>query len=158
MGESVPTHVNPTFPYTLSPVDVADLRVSVKRPGPSDGTFGQGIPPHLIYRPAQGFDGPGWELHAYGRLQAVSADPRPLLAALEREASDPAFIVRLLNPALDPETALLPRATLNERMREAIREAEARERSAIDADDAAWRKRRVQLMDPARVTLNDIFD
>ena len=142
--------------YTLTPADVALLRASLKRPGPSDGTFGQGIPPHIIYRPPQGGQPPAWALHAYGRLEALSASPEPLLAALEREATEPGFIARLVSSALDPEATLLPTSTLTARMAAAVREAEARERARINGDDAAWRKRRAQLLDPAHISLDDL--
>lgn len=140
----------------LTPAEVMELRASVKRPGPADGTFALALRPHIIYRAAEGYEPALWELHAYGRLQALSARPEPLLTALAREAAEPGFLIRLLNPALNCEDALLPAASLNARMAAAIAEAEARERSALEADDAAWRARRVQLLDPSAITLEDL--
>lgn len=143
----------------LTPSIAQSLRDSLKRPQPSDGTFSLGLGAFIIYRPrdAQGLPQRlPWLLHAYGHPIAAAGAPEPLLACLEREATEPGFIARLCDSRIDIETALLDSELFAQRMMRAAIESQQAAADIDAAADAAWRTRRVQLLDPTRVSLDDL--
>lgn len=139
-----------TDTHPLSPFDVMALRTSL-RVRPSDGTFALALRPHQTLN-AEGL----WELHAYGRLQALHPDGAIIMACIAREHWEPGFIADLMNPALDCEVVLRPLDTkrayaasvqaFNDRLR-AEREA---------AEESAYRARRAAAFEPANLSLSDL--
>jgi len=134
---------------SLTPAAVMDLRTSL-HVRPSDGTFAYLFRPWMMQRE----DGV-WELHAYGKLQALGTGPI-IMSAIERERREPGFIADLLNPATDCERVLQPAAEKRAYAAnvEALNARLLAEREAAEA--AEWRKRRVQQFDPTRVNLSDL--
>ncbi len=144
---AIPPHAS-----LLTPAELTLLRATVT---PSLRSLGGGVnmgAPYILWLPADEL----FCLHAYGSPQCKSESAALLGEFLRRERGEPGFTRRALDPALDPETALLPDAALQARQ-SAAAAAEARRRlDAAEADDASWRARRVTLIDPSALSLNDL--
>jgi hypothetical protein len=136
----------------MTPADLTLLRASIT---PSLRSLGGGVNmgvPYILYLPADDL----FCLHQGGSPQCKSADPALLGYMLRRERQEPGFIARALSPALDPETALLPAPALAARQSALDAQSASTARAREASEDAAWRKRRLQLLDPTAISLDDL--
>jgi len=138
--------------YILTPADVADLRASVSGPTRAMGGFVRLPVPHIIYVPADD----RFALLRDGHLLASHRHIEVLGALLRTERQEPGFIARVLSPAEDPERALdaAPDRSARQQSAEAARQGAADALCAADA--AAWERRRLSLLNPAAITLDDL--
>lgn len=142
----------------MEPLDaptLALLRASAKD-RTADGSFALCLPPFIALSPHLTVE-PLWELHAYGRVVARWHDPALFIYILTRERAEPGWLALALDARVDPETALRPLAETQAQFAAlaASAEAEAAQR-ALD-DDASWRARRVHLLSPSAINLEDLL-
>lgn len=134
---------------SLTPAIVMDLRLSC----PSLRNLGRGVNmgvPYILWLPADEV----FCLHAYGSPQAKHPDASILGLMLKNERAEPGFIRRVLSPA-EPCDA----ASLNPHARALYIKRRAAERASAEAyraEQAAALLRRASLLDPAKLTLDDL--
>lgn len=136
----------------LTPAIIMDLRISLPTRGSADGTNDRLGVPFIIYIPSDDV----FCLHAYGSGQAVHADPRVLAQMIRCERAEPGFIRRVLSPE-EPCTiaTLAPDARARYAATQAAERARLRQQ-AEDTDEARWAVRRASMIDPAKISLDDL--
>ena len=120
--------------YKLSPIDILDLRASVRwHLTSSNGLLTP--KPFIVYCSEEpmtmnspGYAADAFAIYAEGRLWAISHRPEVLAACLRAEYAEPGFMRRVMNPAEDCETAILdPDARLAEQKRRSFEAKAMRE-------------------------------
>lgn len=140
--------LNPFVP-PLTPPDVMDLRASCASLRGLGGGVNMNVP-FILYLPADDL----YCLHAYGSPQAKSANPAVLAACLRAERAEPGFIRRILDPS-EPCTVATLSPDARARYASRVAETAALQREAAEtAREAAYR--RAHVIDPARISLDDI--
>lgn len=140
----------PAF-YALTPTDIMALRLTCRGLRSLGGGVNMGAP-YILYVPAS----ETFCLHAYGSPQATSLDLNVLGAMLRAERAEPGFIRRVLGSEEPCDVATLDPAA---RARHAAQQAAERARQRLEADDndeARWAARRASMMDPAKISLDDL--
>src|SRR4029077_16794542 len=97
--------------YTLTPIDVLDLRASVR--WHLSNANARLVPrPFIVYcreQPmtmyAPGYDADAFALYVNGHLYAISKRPEVLAACLRAEYAEPGFVARIIDSREDCETA-----------------------------------------------------
>lgn len=120
--------------YTLSPVDVMELRATVRWHLTTANSLL--VPkPFIIYcreepmtMNAPGYDPEAFAIYVNSHLYAITPRPEVAAACLRAEYAEPGFMSRIMNPAEDCERAVLdPDARLAEQRRRAFEAKAARE-------------------------------
>lgn len=132
----------------LTPHAVLTLRASVRWRGQVD--IDAGAATLVTYSASER----AFQLSAYGRVMALSPDPLPLCAMLVQERAESGFIARLLDTAVDPETACLDPAQRAARITQ-INAAKALTRQHTETTAA---NRRLQALRPSSVSLDDLLN
>lgn len=140
------------FLSPLTPAIIMDLRASISLRGSSDGTNDRLGVPFVLYIPSDDT----FALHAYGSCQAMHQDPRVLAQMIRCERSEPGFIRRVLS-ANEPCDV----ATLGPDVRARYAATQAAERARLrqqaeETDEDRWRVRRASMIDPAKISLDDL--
>lgn len=138
-------------PPSLTPAELTLMRASVRvRCG--DGTFALAVPPFICLS-VSGL----WELHAYGKLQARCPTLEPVAACVYRESVEPGWIAYALGASTDPEEACADGHTRQQAELHRVAAAASRQQREREADDAAWRKRRLSQINPTVISLDDLL-
>lgn len=129
--------------YQLTPIDILDLRASVRW----HLTSANGLlnpRPFIVYCSEEpmtmnspGYAPDSFAMYVNGHLYAISPRPEVLAACLAAEYAEPGFMSRVMNPREDCETAVLdPAARLAEQKRRAFEAKAAREYAEERAREA----------------------
>ncbi len=134
--------------HTLTALDVLNLRASIRWRGAVDVDARAACV--MLYSASER----AFQLCAYGRVMAQSADPAILAACMVQERAQPGWIAALLDTTIDPETASLDPAQRAARL-SAVRSAAALTRTHSATHEA---NRRLQALRPTSVSLDDLLE
>lgn len=140
-------------PYTLTPVDIQDLRGSVRFPKPLDGTGAAIAAPFITWSESEA----QWELHAYGALQGRHARIAIVSSCLRYERTEPGFIRRVLDPANTCDEAALDHSAFEAAKRLRESRAIAAQRQLEDTQQATEVKLALKYVSPAEISLDDLL-
>lgn len=133
----------------LTPANISDLRGSIR----TRVTDPSGPPavPYIVWGEADDT----FYLHAYGRTVAASKDPAILGALLVAERAERGFIATVLDSTHTVAEALLDPAGRKRALQ--LHNAAENTRRAAQAEADERRRNLVRYVDPATVSIEDIF-
>lgn len=144
-------------PYSLTPADIVDLRVEMKRRG---GFIADGDRTGFAFVACARSE-PEFYLHSGGATVAVSRNPAVILACLRNEAISPGWCRHAFDPLHDPSEVLMDPAEQQAREHRRRVAATLQRQHEEEAAEAARRRRthlRAPEINPEDVDLDFLMD